>query len=216
MKKRGMFIVFEGIDGSGKSTQLFRLMEHLESRNKYHDFLRTHEPWDNEEINKKLAEDKDAYSDADKMAELFVHDRIVHSNVIVSPNLEKKVFVLCDRYSMSTCAYQWAQGVDLNKLIEMHKDYSILTPDITFFLDVSVEIAQQRIAKRAGGLKEKFEDWEFQKKVLDSYHAIIKMAHEKEYLFGKVKKINGRGFVEKVAERIKDAFEPVYEEWKNL
>lgn len=212
--KKGMFVVFEGIDGAGTSTQLIKLIEHLEVKNKYQDVLRTHEPWESGEIKQKLREDKEAYSDGEKMAELFVSDRISHSINLILPDLEKKVFVLCDRYSMSTCAYQWAQGVDFEKLLNMHKDYRILIPDITFFLDVSVEIAQQRIARR--DKKEKFEDWDFQRKVYDSYHALVKMANENEYLFGKIDKINGRGSIDEVAERVKNAFEPVYEEWKDL
>lgn len=211
-----MFVVFEGIDGAGKSTQLFELMKHLESENKYQDSLRTHEPWQKGEINRKLEEDKDAYSDAEKMTELFVSDRISHSNRIISPELEKNIFVFCDRYSMSTCAYQSAQGIDLKKLIEMHADTSILTPDITFFLNTPVEIAQQLIAKR--GKKEKFEgNWDFQKTVLEHYHTLTKIAHENKYsLFGKVEEINGRGTIEEVAERIRNAFDLSYEEWKKL
>lgn len=212
-KGTGMFVVFEGIDGAGTSTQLIKLIEHLEEKDKYQDVLRTHEPWRNNEIRQRLKEDKDAYSGAEKMAELYVSDRESHSSNLIYPALRKGIFVLCDRYSMSTCAYQWAQGIDLDKLIKMHEGVEILIPDITFFVNVSVEIAQERISKR--DKREKFEDWDFQKRVLESYHELVKRAHNNYSIFGKVSEINGRGSIDEVAGRVSSAFNPVYEEWKN-
>jgi len=132
--KRERFIVFEGIDGAGTSTQLIESVRYLESLDKYQDVLRTHEPWKSGEIKRKLAEDRDAYSDGLKMAELYVQDRIQHTKELVQPILDKGVFVLSDRYSMSTCAYQSTQRVDLNELIKMHDLSRVLVPDITFLL----------------------------------------------------------------------------------
>ncbi len=159
--KRGMFIVLEGIDGSGKETQMFELARHIKAKNKYQDVILTHEPWRNLEIKRKLKEDKDAYSDSYKMAELYIKDRTEHVRELISPNLEKGAVVLCGRYMMSTCAYQWTQGANLDKLFEMHEGKGIILPDLTFFVYISAEIAQQRRAKRAEE-KEKFEDLKFQ------------------------------------------------------
>ena len=117
MVKKGIFLVFEGIDGAGTSSQLIRLMGHIEDKNKYQDVLRTHEPWKNEEIKKRLREEKDAYSHVKIMSKLFVNDRIIHSFNLIEPNIKLGVLVLCDRYSMSTCAYQTAQGADMDELI---------------------------------------------------------------------------------------------------
>ena len=211
--KRGLFIVFEGLDGAGTSTQLIKLLEHLERKNKYQDVLRTHEPWKSSEIKRRLEEEKDAYSDAEGIAKLFVEDRILHSRDLISPNLEKEVCVLCDRYLMSTCAYQLTQGVDLNKLILMHRDEEILVPDLTFFVDVSADVAQQRLHNQK---KEKFEEWNFQRRLIDSYHYLINEVNKKDYLFGDIVKINGRGCVEEVAEEIRKKFEPVYDRWRDF
>ena len=120
-RKRGMFIVFEGSDGSGKGTQMINLAGHIKDLDKYKDVILTHEPWRSEEIKRKLKEDKEAYSDGIKMAGLYVNDRINHSEEINS-RLNEGYFVLCDRYKLSTCAYQWTQGVDLYRLLKMHED----------------------------------------------------------------------------------------------
>lgn len=139
MTKRGLFICIEGIDGAGKSTQVSLLIKHIDGLDKYIDILKTHEPWRSAEIKKKLKEDADAFSDGLKLAELYVEDRINHTREIVNDALGKGTFVICDRYSMSTLAYQWAQGVELEKLLELHKGKGVLIPDLVLVFDLSVE-----------------------------------------------------------------------------
>lgn len=128
---RGMFIVFEGVDGSGEDTQLDILYKKIKSRDKYQDALATHEPWKNSEIKKRLKEDKDAYSAPEEMADLYIGDRTDHSYTLIKPNLDAGVIVLCSRYKMSTCAFQPAQGMSLDKLLKMHEHRGILVPDVT-------------------------------------------------------------------------------------
>ena len=210
-RKRGMFIVFEGSDGSGKGTQMINLAGHIKDLDKYKDVILTHEPWRSEEIKRKLKEDKEAYSDGIKMAGLYVNDRINHSEEINS-RLNEGYFVLCDRYKLSTCAYQWTQGVDLYRLLKMHEDSRILTPDVNIFLDVSVEAALERMAKR--GYKEKFENWSFQKDLIAHYNSLISRG-DAERLFGEIINVNGRDSINDVAENIGSAFDSFYEKWKN-
>lgn len=212
--KRGLFIVFEGIDGAGTSTQLIKLVEFLEGVDKYQDVLRTHEPWKSAEIRKKLREDKDAYSDGLKMAELYVNDRMRHSDELIKPNLEIGVFVLSDRYSMSTCAYQSAQGVDLKELIKMHDSSRILVPEITFFVDVSADTARERILTRGEKL-EKFErEHDFSRKLVDNYRLLARS--NSNYLFGDVVSINGEQSIENVSLDIQKKFIKIYESWKKI
>lgn len=206
-------MVFEGIDGAGTSTQLIKLIEFMENKDKYQDVLRTHEPWKNKEINKRLQEDKDAYSGAEEMTQLYVGDRIVHTLNIINPNLNKGVFVFCDRYSLSTCTYQSTQGAELEKLLEMHRNTSILVPDITLFIDVSAKIARERITARGGSL-EKFEnDVDFVERLIVSYRKLVYNTSLKD-VFGYVVPIDGEQTIEGVAEDIKKQFLPIYKIWE--
>ncbi|MEK6926079.1 MAG: dTMP kinase [Nanoarchaeota archaeon] len=210
LEKKGLFFVFEGIDGAGTSTHVHRLAERIEQHNKYQDVLKTHEPWKSAEIKKRLEEDSDAYSNAYEMADLYVDDRAKHSYRLIRPNLEAGVVVICSRYKMSTCAYQWVQGMDLHELLQMHKERGIITPDLTFFLDVPPEIAQERIASRKA--KEKFEDIEFAKRLVDSYNALRALSKFDERIFGKVVRIDGNREVEEVSDDIFEEFLSVYQQ----
>ncbi|MDO8508613.1 MAG: dTMP kinase [Nanoarchaeota archaeon] len=209
--KRGMFVVFEGIDGSGKGTQLNKLIEHIESLDKYQDVVKTHEPWKSKEIKSRLKEDEEAYSDGIKMAGLYIKDRLNHSEEIDNL-LGRGYFVLCDRYKLSTCAYQWTQGVNLYKLLKMHEDERILSPTLNIFISTSAEIAKDRMQKR-GDAREKFENFEFQRDLIAHYNNLINRNDAKE-LFGEVVEINGRGTKEEVAEKVKKSFNIFYNKWK--
>ena len=94
MSEKGLFIVFEGIDGAGSSTHVHKLSEKLEELNKYQDILRTHEPWRSKEIKRRLQEDPEAYSGGLEMAELYVEDRVEHIRKLIRPNLKAGVVVL--------------------------------------------------------------------------------------------------------------------------
>lgn len=211
MSERGMFVVFEGIDGCGKGTQIIKLAEHIMRVDKYQDVVITHEPWKNSEIKKRLVEDKDAYSDGFAMARLYVGDRIEHSDEI-SRRLEDGYIVLCDRYKMSTCAYQWTQGVDLYKLLKLHDSGIILIPDLTIFIDTSLAEAQKR-RQRRDSEKEKFEEWNFQKDLLAHYNSLINREDSLQ-LFGIVERVNGSGEIDEVAERVAEKFDRHYRIWK--
>ena len=208
--KMGMFIVFEGIDGSGKGTQLINSADYIKSIDKYRDIILTHEPWKSAEIKRKLKEDKDSYSDAHGMARLYIEDRVAHSEQI-NARLNEGYFVLCDRYKMSTCAYQWTQGVNLYKLFKLHEDSEIITPDLTLFIDIPAEIAQKRRIAR-GGEKEKFEDWKFQKDLVSHYSSLINRDDCYE-LFGNIAVMNGRGDANEVFKRVKGVFDSAYSKW---
>lgn len=215
MGKRGLFVVFEGIDGSGKSTQVHHFIRALEHRSKYIDVLRTHEPWRSEEIKRELASDTDLYKDGVKMAALFVNDRKNHSMQLIYPALQKEVFVVCDRYSLSTCAYQAAQGVPLDALVKMHQHEAILIPDLTYYVHVSVVVAQERM--RCRGLPaEKFEKQiDFTSTLLNRYDDLCNRQSVSPYrdVFGPIAFVDGAQSVETIAQRIQNIFEPHYQQW---
>ena len=118
MTENSKFFVFEGIDGCGKTTQIGKLSERIRASNKYQDILLTREPtWRDKLIRKALEEDSDPYSSAVAMSHQFIGDRAIHWTEQIKHSLEQEVFVICDRFSLSTCAYQSAQGVPLEELL---------------------------------------------------------------------------------------------------
>lgn len=206
MTKKGLFIVFEGIDGSGTSTHIHKLAERIEEFDKYLDVLRTHEPWKSEEIKRKLERDSEAYSGGLEMAELYIGDRADHTRILIRPNLEAGVTVLCSRYKMSTCDYQWAQGVQLHQLLSMHEHRGLLTPDITYFLDVPREVTQERLRESREKL-EKFEkDPEFIDKLINNYRLLTQISETNPRIFGKVVRIDGDREIDDVAEDVYKEF----------
>ncbi len=208
---RGKFIVLEGGDYTGKKTQSIRLAEHILDLSEDNDVLITHEPTRHaQEIKRRLREDEDAYSDAEKMAELYIEDRRIHSGTIIEPNLREDVTVIGNRYAMSTCVYQSLQGVPLSRLIEMHQHPEILKPDLTILLDISEEVADERARIRREAAEKKFEaNRDFRNSVYQRYRELAK---SKTYTnrFGLVVMVKGNGKVDEVAEMVASVVDRVY------
>ena len=176
---KGIFIVLDGLDGSGKSTVAKMLHEHICSKEGYNALL-TSEPTDGKygrEIRKMLAEEKNPKENAGKMLELFVKDRQEHLKDTILPFLEKengkKNAVICDRYYYSTIAFQSAQGMDTTSIIEKNKNF--LKPDIVLIMDINPEIALKRIEYRKN---EKFEKLEFMKELREIFLKLPKIVQD--------------------------------------
>lgn len=146
---KGKFIVIEGGDKSGKSTQITLLHDYLKSKNL--DVLLTREPGGtNSVIAEKIRSiilDKD-HIKMDKRTELllFLASRAQHVTEIIKPALEEGKVVLCDRFDSSTFAYQGvARNIDMNTIKEMNSwaKYE-LQPDLVIYLDISPEEADNR------------------------------------------------------------------------
>jgi dTMP kinase len=143
-----MFITFEGIDGSGKSTQIQLLKEMLEKRNHVVTILR--EPGGNilsEQIRQLLLDSKEQVDPRCELL-LFTAARAQLVGSVIRPALEAGNIVICDRYIDSSVAYQgYGRGLSIES-IESINDFATagLIPDITFIFDLSVDDA----AKRAG------------------------------------------------------------------
>ena len=115
----GLFIVIEGIDGTGKSTQLHLLAEKL--RQLGYAVVATREPT-NGPYGQKIRElfvDRGAVSQEEEL-ELFIADRDQHVKEVIAPALADGCVVICDRYYLSTIAYQGANGMDLDLRSEEH------------------------------------------------------------------------------------------------
>jgi dTMP kinase len=143
-----MFITFEGIDGSGKSTQIQLLKEMLEKRNHVVTTLR--EPGGNilsEQIRQLLLDSREQVDPRCELL-LFTAARAQLVSSVIRPALEAGNIVICDRYIDSSVAYQgYGRGLSIES-IESINDFATagLIPDITFIFDLSVDDA----AKRAG------------------------------------------------------------------
>jgi len=156
-----MLITFEGIDGSGKSTQKRLLKKYLESLGKK--VILTEEPTNNpigREVKKLLK--KDTYTWIEAI--LFAADRALHYEEEIKNNQHR--IIICDRYKHSTYAYQSAMGLD-KKWLECLNS-KVPEPDLTIYLDVTPETAIKRIHNR--GVKTiKYEELELLRKVRKNY-----------------------------------------------
>jgi dTMP kinase len=175
---RGRFITFEGGEGSGKSTHIRLLAERLNAAK-----LRaivTREPGGSPgaEIMRHLVLSgmgKLLGPDAETL--LFVAARDDHVRTVIKPALSQGIWVLCDRFSDSTRAYQGSLGKVAPAVLDAMERVTIgdLKPDLTIILDVPVEVGMQRAAKRRGaGAPDRFEaeDIKFHQDLREAYRQI--------------------------------------------
>lgn len=164
---KGKLIVIEGIDGSGKSTCAKNLTEKLNSINikTIYTFEPTHSHYGAKLRDGMLSEDLDA----EEELLLFVKDRKEHIEYMIKPALEEGYFIILDRYFYSSIAYQGAKGIDINRIINMHKDF-IVKPDIVFIFHLPIDIALNRIISKRG-IADRFENETYLKKVDKIFHS---------------------------------------------
>ncbi len=160
MTPRGMFLTFEGIDGSGKSTQARLLAVHL--RRAGRDVVLTREPGGSdgaEEIrNLVLQGDPDRWS-AETEILLFTAARRDHLERTIEPALAAGKVVICDRFADSTRMYQGLSRGDLRGLVDqLHALMIKREPDLTLLIDMDPETGLSR-AKGRQGAEERFEDF---------------------------------------------------------
>ena len=134
-----MFITFEGIEGSGKTTQIRHALEYLKQRGK--DCIVTREPGGTvtgQKIRAILLDPEGKGMDPSTELLLYMADRVEHVNKVIKPSLSSGKTVLCDRYFDATIVYQgYARGLDIDLIKKMHKlILNNLKPDITFLLDL--------------------------------------------------------------------------------
>ena len=166
-----MFITFEGIDGSGKTTQLRRVAERLANP------LVTKEPGGTPTADRIRAVLLDASSRLDPLAEvlLFAASRHQHVVEVIRPALGAGRTVLCDRYTDATLAYQgFGRLLDLDRLRALN-DWATgsLVPDLTLLFDIDEETGVRRARGRGGDeLRFEAEDLRFYRRVREGYLAL--------------------------------------------
>ncbi|WP_170465969.1 dTMP kinase [Ruegeria arenilitoris] len=160
MTTSGLFLTFEGIDGSGKSSQARMLAEHL--RGMGYDVVLTREPGGSagaEEIRSLVLEgDPDRWS-AETEILLFTAARRDHLERTIEPALAEGKVVICDRFADSTRMYQGLSRGDLRGVVDqLHSLMIRREPDLTLLIDMDPETGLSR-AKGRQGTEERFEDF---------------------------------------------------------
>ncbi len=176
---RGLFVTFEGIDGSGKTTQSRRLAARLEADG--HKVLTTREPGGSkgaEEIRRLLVEgDPDRWSPETEIL-LFTAARRDHLEKVIEPALSEGTMVICDRFADSTRVYQGATRGDLRGKVDALHDLMIgREPDLTFLIEMDPETALRRGLARQSG-EDRFEEFGagFQTRLRDGFLALAEAA----------------------------------------
>lgn len=201
VRPAGRFVVLEGIDGSGTSTQAAVLVDRIRAH--HQQVFVTCEPTDSEVgtiIRRMLSGDRPAHPDT--LAHLFAadrHDHLYRPEEGILARLTRGEVVVCDRYSPSSLVYQGEAGNE--KLVD-RLNRSFPHPDLTVFVQVPVQIAVERLAKRKK--RDLYEVESFQRLVASRYERVLADYSSRG---AAVAIVDGTGTVEEVARRIWSAVE---------
>jgi dTMP kinase len=160
---RGLFIVVEGIDGTGKTTLARNICRRLESKGfpAVFTFEPTDGPWG---MILRRSFSAPVRLTPEEELDLFLKDRKEHVKKVVSPSLEQGKIVVCDRYYFSTMAYQGARGLDPEEIRKTNEIFAP-APDLILLLELDPEAAIQRIRESRGELPDNFEQIEYLERV---------------------------------------------------
>ncbi len=205
--KYNRFIVFEGIDACGKGTQQKKLAEYLYNLDKKNTVVMTRNPYncpefekDYTEIRSLLKTMKDPSEQAKTLADLFIGNRFTFNEKVLKNSIENGYFVLCDRYDLSTIAYQGKlQGLGFEEMIKRHE--GLVMPEITYLIDITAEESLKR-ASKSKEHKEVFDNMKFENtnKLRNAY---LELAQSNYFPDRKIVIINGMKTVEEVFEEVK-------------
>lgn len=189
---KGLFITFEGADGSGKTTQLEMIADFLKEKN--YEIVTTREPG-SLEVGQKIRDIVLHYKgEVSQNCEmfLFLADRAQHVDTFIKPALVQNKIVLCDRHTDSTVAYQgYGRGNDIEQIIKLNKiATSNLIPDLTIVFDVDTDVAQTRVGKEKDRLESA--GIEFHKRVRNGYLELAKKNTDR------IKVVNANNSIETV------------------
>lgn len=198
MMKKGYFITFEGGDGAGKSTQIKKLMEYLESKG--FDVILTREPGGTdigEKIRQIILDPENKEMDSVTEAMLYAASRAQHVSQVIKPSIEAGKIVICDRFIDSSIAYQ-GYGRNLGDSVSIINSYAVgeYMPHKTFLLKLKPQAGSLRMAGREKDRIE-LEAASFHQTVYDGYEAL-----EKEYP-DRIVGIDASGTIEEISDEIK-------------
>ncbi|MEM1000661.1 MAG: dTMP kinase [Bacteroidota bacterium] len=198
---RGRFIVFEGIDGSGKSTQVELLAERLRSQD--HTVYLTRQPSDRTigKLLRSILTGKER-TDERAIAALFLADRIDHITAVedgLIARLERGETVICDRYYFSSLAYN-SLKIPMDWVLTLHQPvFELLRPDLTLFLDLPVEESLRRIRENRADT-EHYEKLDTLIQVRENYMTAFRRREVQE----NIQVVNAHRTVEEIAADIRE------------
>ena len=209
---QGKLIVFEGVEGSGKTTQIQRIQEWLQSLVDA-PVIATREPGGTilgQELRRLLLE-YEGEEPIQNRTELLMYaaDRAQHVEGFIKPLLDQGSIVLCDRYTDSTITYQgYGRGLDLNLIHQLNQIATQgLESDLTLWLDVDVEIGLTRTRNRGKMDRIEQANLEFHQRV---QQGLKKLAQSRP---GRIVPIDGMLDIDQVTERIKLVLIRKFTDW---
>lgn len=203
---KGIFITFEGIEGSGKTTQAKLLSERLKKEG--YRVLHTYEPGDSE-LGRKLREILlDLTLKINPLVELFLYlaDRAQHVEEKIKPHINAGFIVICDRFTDSTIAYQgYGRGISIELIKKLNKILlDEFTPDLTVLLDLPVQYGLQRNQKLKKTDRFEMEDINFHNKVREGYLKIASAEPERFIILDATE--SSHEIAEKIYKKVKSTF----------
>lgn len=195
--KKGILIVFEGTDGTGKSTQIRLLSQYLQDQG--YPVIVTREPTEGVYGRKirSLFSQRNTCSREEEL-ELFLADRREHVQQLLLPALSQGKIILCDRYFLSTAAYQGVRGFDPETILRMNRFAP--DPDLALLFQVPLDTGLRRITSGRG---EELNDFE-QKDNLHQVAAIF-ASLKRSY----IQPIDASGSIEEVHQKVIDCVLPL-------
>jgi dTMP kinase len=168
--ERGLLIVFEGLDGCGKSTQLDLLCARL--RAAQHEVIPTKEPTDGP-VGRRIREMARSQTRVTPEQELdwFMEDRREHVREVVEPGLAAGAIVLSDRYWLSNVAYQGARGLDAEAIARANQS-EFPDPDLALIFEIPAADGLARVNARGGVAEPAFEELEFLTRAAEVFASI--------------------------------------------
>jgi len=169
MKFKNKFIVFEGIDGSGKSTQCSLLYDFIKSKNIPVQLL--YEPTSGKygQMIRKFLQEKHPIP-VEEQIHLFIEDRREDYNLNIRPCLENGITIVMDRYFYSNAAYQGFGKISPQEIIIQNLEQGFPIPDRVYYIDIEPQEAMKRITARSGsGKTELFEKRTFLEGVRENF-----------------------------------------------
>ncbi len=165
-----MLLVFEGLDGSGKTTQVDRVVARLASAGR--DVVRTREPTDGPHGRRirAMAASGERVAPEEELS-WFEQDRREHVAALIRPALEAGRIVVSDRYFLSSVAYQGARGLDPEAILR-HSESEFPLPDLAVILEIDPALGLERVAARGGVAEPAFERPDFLERVAENFRSI--------------------------------------------